>query len=374
MAFAIVANGQTFQRRATMKGGGNPDSGQCTVEVVVDGAAQVEIRGDNAVLRNLAGQPPQWRRFECTSVLPPNPRDFRFEGVDGRGRQQLTADPRNGGVATVRIDDPDNGSEGYTFRILWSNGLGPQTSRQPAPVGPPPGRVDPEAFHIDRDQWFRRSDWRATIFQRIHEDLDHVTADSSYFTGDRSRLQRTDAELDELQSKLSRGFYDAQELDDVIGAMQAVMQANRLDDRDRAILGDDLSRMRDFRAQHDQYGARNPYSDNDYHHDRDQQFNGDSWRKVLFQRVREDLDHVTSDAAPFGGDRARLARTQFELDELQQKLARGNYDERELDDVLGALDVVLRSNRLRPDDRQVLSDDMAHMRDFRARHEQYGAR
>ena len=53
--------------------GGGGDSGKCTVEVVVDGAAEVEIRGDNAVLRNLKGQPPQWRRFECNAPLPANP-------------------------------------------------------------------------------------------------------------------------------------------------------------------------------------------------------------------------------------------------------------------------------------------------------------
>lgn len=355
-----------------MKGGGAPDSGQCTVEVVVDGAAQVEIRGDNAVLRNLAGGPPQWRRFECTSVMPPNPREFRFEGVDGRGKQQLTADPRNGGPAIVRIDDPQGGSEGYTFRIHWG-GQGPIVSREPVP-GPPPGRVDQDAFHTDRDQWFRRSDWRATIFRRIHEDLDHVTAESSYFTGDRSRLQRTGVELDELQSKLSRGFFDPRELDDVIGAMQTVLQANRLDERDRAILADDLSRMQDFRERHDDYGARNAYSDGEYHRDRDQEFNGDSWRRVLFQRVRGDLDHVAADSAPFGGDRARLARTQAALDDLQEKLARGAYDQRELDEVMGSLNAVLRSNRLRPDDRQVLGDDLTKMRDFRERHEEYGAR
>lgn len=371
MVFAAAANAQTQQRKATMVGGGNPDNGQCTVEVVVDGAAQVEIRGDVAALRNLAGQPPQWRRFECNSVMPPNPRDFRFEGVDGRGRQQLTADPRNGGVAIVRIDDPQSGSEGYTFRIHWG-GFGPMTSAQPIPVAPGRGEEDP--FHRDRDQWFRQDDWRARIFQRIHEDLDHVTAGSSYFMGDRARLQRTGFELDELQSKLSRGFFDPQELDDVIGAMQVVLQNNRLDQRDRAILQDDVSRMQDFRAQHDQYGARNQYSEGEYHRDRNQDFGGDSWRRLLFQRVREDLDHISADTAPFGGDRARLARTQQELDELQQKLNRGYYDQQELDEVTGALDAVVRANRLRPEDRQILSDDLNRMRDFRARHEQYGAR
>jgi hypothetical protein len=118
-AMAGSSFGQTMQRRASMVGGGGPDRGKCTVEVVVDGAAQVEIRGDSATLKNLQGQSPQWRRFECSSPLPANPANFRFAGVDGRGSQQLVRDPRNGGSAVVQINDPDNGAEGYTFDIFW---------------------------------------------------------------------------------------------------------------------------------------------------------------------------------------------------------------------------------------------------------------
>ena len=114
--------GQTYERRATLSGGSNNGQGKCTVEVVVDGTADVEIRGDRGFLRNLAGQTPQWRRFECTGVLPTNPTDLQFRGVDGRGSQQLVRDPRNGGVAVVRITDPQGGAEGYTFDLTWSGG------------------------------------------------------------------------------------------------------------------------------------------------------------------------------------------------------------------------------------------------------------
>lgn len=114
------AAAQGLQRRAQIRGGGSSDRGKCTIEVVVDGAAEVEIRGDNGILRNISGQQPQWRRFECTGPLPPNAADFRFSGVDGRGRQELVSDPRNGGVAVVRIEDPQGGSEGYTFDLTWS--------------------------------------------------------------------------------------------------------------------------------------------------------------------------------------------------------------------------------------------------------------
>ena len=118
---------------------------------MVDGAAQVEIRGDRATLRNLFGQPPQWRRFECTSPMPPNPVNFRFQGVDGRGSQKLLSDPRRGGAAVVRIDDPDDGSEGYTFDIFWQ-GQGGGVCRQ-GDRGP---RTGPWTRPADRDRGPRR--------------------------------------------------------------------------------------------------------------------------------------------------------------------------------------------------------------------------
>ncbi|HVW83992.1 MAG TPA: hypothetical protein VHB50_04905, partial [Bryobacteraceae bacterium] len=63
--------------------------------------------------------------------MPPNPAGFRFQGIDGRGRQTLIRDPRNGGSAVVRIEDPDNGSEGYTFDLIWNGGGGPYTNQYP---------------------------------------------------------------------------------------------------------------------------------------------------------------------------------------------------------------------------------------------------
>ena len=88
-------------------------------------------------LRNLAGRPAEWRRFECKRPCLANPVGFRFAGVDGRGRQQLVRDPRNGGVAVVRIEDSQGGSEGYTFDLFWGGDSGPGPGAYPP--GPPSG-------------------------------------------------------------------------------------------------------------------------------------------------------------------------------------------------------------------------------------------
>ena len=132
---ASPAGAQQYQRRATMVAGGGGDRGKCTIEVVVDGAADVEIRGDQGTIKNISGRPAEWRRFECSAALPVNPPDFRFAGVNGRGRQQLLRDPRNGGVAVVRIEDPDGGSEGYTFDLIWDGGNNPGPARGGDSVG-----------------------------------------------------------------------------------------------------------------------------------------------------------------------------------------------------------------------------------------------
>lgn len=125
VALSMSMFAQSQQRQATMVGGGGgPDRGKCTLEVVVDGVAQVEIRGASATLRTTSGQPAQWRRFECSSAMPSNPVNFRFQGVDGRGRQDMVRDPRNGGVAVVVIEDKSGGREGYTFDIFWGGGDG----------------------------------------------------------------------------------------------------------------------------------------------------------------------------------------------------------------------------------------------------------
>jgi len=122
MAFLLFmesTQAATLTRRAFITGGGG-GRGKCTLEVDVDGAAEVEVAGDTGHLRTLSGRTAVWRRFQCNVPLPRMADDFRLIGVDGRGSVQLTRDPRtNGGRAVVHINDPKGGREGYTFDLQW---------------------------------------------------------------------------------------------------------------------------------------------------------------------------------------------------------------------------------------------------------------
>jgi hypothetical protein len=135
---AGVANGQTIQRKANINGGGSADRGQCRIEVQVDGAAEVEIRGMNATLRDLSGQPPQWRGFDCTTAMPANPPNMRFIGVEGRGRQEVVREPQSGGATVVRIQDPEGGAANYAFVLSWGASDRPNYSNSPGRGIPPP--------------------------------------------------------------------------------------------------------------------------------------------------------------------------------------------------------------------------------------------
>lgn len=137
-------------RRATIIGGGSGNGkGKCTIEVNVDGSAEVEISGDIGQLRTLSGREASWRRFQCNAPLPAFPDEFRFVGVDGRGRVQLLRDPNsNRGRAVVRIDDPKSGREGYTFDLQWRGGGG--GGWLPGPPSPPGRGPGPGGFPMSR--------------------------------------------------------------------------------------------------------------------------------------------------------------------------------------------------------------------------------
>jgi len=107
-----------------------------------------------------------------------------------------------------------------------------------------------------------------------------------------------------------------------------------------------------------------------WHQERDSYYRGDSWRARFFERVRQDLDHVQG-VAFSGADKDRIVETEHQLDDLQRKMAEGRYDGPELDETIGALGSVVADNRLSRRDRDMLTDDLNRMRDYREHHENW---
>jgi len=120
--------------------------------------------------------------------------------------------------------------------------------------------------------------------------------------------------------------------------------------------------------------AQPPRDDDRYHRDRDDYFRGDQWRARMFDRIRDDLNHVQTTWFSSGGDQYRLDRAKQELGELQTAMTEHRYEQRAADDVINALQRVVSDNRLSERDRAILNDDLARLRQFRERHEEWGAR
>jgi len=113
------------------------------------------------------------------------------------------------------------------------------------------------------------------------------------------------------------------------------------------------------------------YRDDDsWHHTREEFFASTEWRLHMFDRTREDLDHV-QDVAFAKKDEHRIVDTKKEITELQDKMAAGKYDEGKLDDVINRLEKVVADNRLAPNDRDMLNDDLSRARDYRAHHDNW---
>jgi hypothetical protein len=84
----------------------------------------------------------------------------------------------------------------------------------------------------------------------------------------------------------------------------------------------------------------------------------------VFERVRTDLIHASASAIR-GSDKSRIDHTVLQLTEMQGDLSEYWRNEHEFDELLSSLRKVVAENRLSPQDRQALTDDLAQMRAFR---------
>lgn len=114
---AFSQSSDTFPMNVT---GTSGDRGKCTVEVVVDGIAEIEITGKQARMRTLSGARSAWKRLECNMAIPSNPAKLRFSpSKKEAGKQTLLREPSANSGAVVRIEDPTTGARTYKFELEW---------------------------------------------------------------------------------------------------------------------------------------------------------------------------------------------------------------------------------------------------------------
>ena len=105
-------------------------------------------------------------------------------------------------------------------------------------------------WYHDREERFRGEGWRSHIFMHVRTDLDHIWSAQRAADKERRRLERTKEELTQMQGDLDQGRWDNGILNDVIDSIRKSSNDDRLSGRDRTVLADDVSRLKEFQDQH----------------------------------------------------------------------------------------------------------------------------
>ena len=105
-------------------------------------------------------------------------------------------------------------------------------------------------WYHDREARFRGEEWRAHVFMHVRTDLEHIWSAVRASDNERARLDRTKAELGKMQADLDQGRWDNGILNDVIDSIRKSSTDDRLAQRDRAVLADDVVRLKEFQDQH----------------------------------------------------------------------------------------------------------------------------
>ena len=108
-------------------------------------------------------------------------------------------------------------------------------------------------WYHDRDERYRGEDWRPHIFMHVRTDLDHVWSAFRASEKERTRLDRTKDELTKMQADFDQGRWDNGILNDVIDSIRKSSNDERLAERDRAVLADDVARLKEFQDRHNHH-------------------------------------------------------------------------------------------------------------------------
>jgi hypothetical protein len=91
------------------------------------------------------------------------------------------------------------------------------------------------------------------LVDRVHADLNRSYGGWRFSHEDTSRLNHAEKDLHDFVKKWYRGRFDKGELDEAIESIQHVVDNNRMPERQRARLYDDLEQLRDMREAYNRH-------------------------------------------------------------------------------------------------------------------------
>ncbi len=112
------------------------------------------------------------------------------------------------------------------------------------------------------------------------------------------------------------------------------------------------------------YGDSGRYSDNRYG-------GYGSSRGSLIGRVMSDIDRAASNSRFDNHERKHFEETSRRLQEFEERWSRGNFDTGRLDRAIENLQHLAEADQLRGRDRDILSQDLAELRQFRSTRGRY---
>lgn len=93
----------------------------------------------------------------------------------------------------------------------------------------------------------------SALVDRVHEDLNHGYEVWHLRNSDRDRLTHAEHQLRDFARAWNRGKFSKDELDEAIGAVQHVLDNNRMTGRERDALWSDVEQLRRMREAYDRH-------------------------------------------------------------------------------------------------------------------------
>ncbi|HEY7391380.1 MAG TPA: hypothetical protein VH640_22890 [Bryobacteraceae bacterium] len=130
-----------------------------------------------------------------------------------------------------------------TLRICAVLFAGTAASVLFAQYGPPEGPYAPDAVR--------------SLVDRVHNDLNHGYSVWNLHSGDRDRLNHAERDLRSFSRDWEHGRFDRGDLDSSIGAIQHVLDENRLRGGERDALSADVGQLRHLREAYNRHEIGN---------------------------------------------------------------------------------------------------------------------